>query len=271
MKKLAVSMFVSLFLALGPGCGGDAKKDDKQAAAKKKDAKKADAKKADAKKADAKKGDDKAAPPPPPIVTFVSHKVADYGKWKGAFDAHLDDRKGSGAVAEVVYQSVDDPNHVYVVVPGTDVEKAKGFVGSEDLKKAMADAGVQGKPEVYLFKPVVDIAHEPPKGSKPAVNVFVLHKVADFGKWKEAFAAGADQRKEAGVIGLRVGQLLDDPNMVGVHGMGTDLEKVKAMLASEDMKKSMAEAGVEGEPKVYVAGPAVHEKMYGGPAGAPAK
>jgi hypothetical protein len=269
MKKIAVTAVVSLFLALGPACdGGDKKADGETAGAKKGDKETGDAAKDEAKdeaKPDEAKPDDKAAGPAPALITVVHHKVADYAKWKEAFDAHADARKAGGALAESVYQNADDPNDVFVVVPGGDVEKAKGMMASEDLKKAMMESGVQGEPEVWMFKPAGE--NPAPEGTEATVHVLVIHKVADFAKWKEGFDADAENRKNSGIVGHYIGQGLDDPNTVGVHLLATDAEKVKAMAGSEELKKAMADAGVQGEPQIWFTKKS-HEKVLASADGA---
>ena len=81
---------------------------------------------------------------------FMKHRVADYGKWKAVFDEHEALRRAGGVTAHSVQRQPDDPNVVIVALRVSDMNKAKQFAGSGDLKAAMARAGVQGAPEIWL-------------------------------------------------------------------------------------------------------------------------
>jgi hypothetical protein len=55
-----------------------------------------------------------------------------------------------------VYQTVDDPNDVVILLDMADVGKAKAFANSEDLKAAMQRAGVIDAPTLHLLEgPIV--------------------------------------------------------------------------------------------------------------------
>ena len=43
-------------------------------------------------------------------LTLVRHKVADYGKWKEAFDAHSATRKASGSKGGRLFRNANDEN-----------------------------------------------------------------------------------------------------------------------------------------------------------------
>ena len=81
---------------------------------------------------------------------FMKHRVADYAKWKAVFDEHETTRRAGGVMAHSVQRQPDDPNVVIVALRVSDMNKAKQFAGSDDLKEAMARAGVQGTPEIWF-------------------------------------------------------------------------------------------------------------------------
>ena len=87
---------------------------------------------------------------------FMKHRVADYGKWKAVFDEHEALRRAGGVTAHSVQRQPDDPNVVIVALRVSDINKAKQFAGSDDLKAAMARAGVQGPPEIWFADEVED-------------------------------------------------------------------------------------------------------------------
>jgi hypothetical protein len=83
---------------------------------------------------------------------LVRHKVADFAKWKAAYDAHGSARQNAGLKEEHLLRNVDDPNEVILLFSAEDLEKAKAFSASDDLRQAMQKAGVTDKPDVYFLK-----------------------------------------------------------------------------------------------------------------------
>jgi phage terminase Nu1 subunit (DNA packaging protein) len=86
------------------------------------------------------------------IHVIVRHKVADYDRWKEAFDNHLSARKAAGEVASKVLQSVDDLREVTILLDWDSLERARRFAGSDDLKQVMQRAGVVGEPDVRFLQ-----------------------------------------------------------------------------------------------------------------------
>jgi uncharacterized protein YeaO (DUF488 family) len=83
---------------------------------------------------------------------LIRHKVADFAKWKPAYDAHLSARQKAGLKEEHLLRNADDPNEVVLLFSVEDVDKAKAFAASDDLRQAMENAGVSDKPDVYFLQ-----------------------------------------------------------------------------------------------------------------------
>jgi heme-degrading monooxygenase HmoA len=82
---------------------------------------------------------------------LVRHKVADYAKWKPVFDEHGATRQASGSKGGLVLRSADDPTEVILLLEWDDLEKARQFAGSADLREAMQRAGVSDHPDLYFL------------------------------------------------------------------------------------------------------------------------
>jgi hypothetical protein len=82
---------------------------------------------------------------------FVRHKVADYKVWRVGFDAHLAERQRAGLTDLHVYSTQDDPNDVVMMFTVLDMERAKAYTQSDDLKQSMHQFGVIGKPEAVFL------------------------------------------------------------------------------------------------------------------------
>ena len=86
------------------------------------------------------------------VHMMIRHKVADYSRWKESFDEHLNLRKAAGETEARVMISVDDPREVTLFFDWDSLDRARRFVGSEDLKQAMQKAGVVGDPDVRFLE-----------------------------------------------------------------------------------------------------------------------
>ncbi len=82
---------------------------------------------------------------------LVRHKVKDFDVWKKLFDADAGNRQASGSKGAVVLRALDDPNMVYILFEMEDMDRAKAFFQSDQLKKTMENAGVVGEPHVHYL------------------------------------------------------------------------------------------------------------------------
>jgi quinol monooxygenase YgiN len=90
---------------------------------------------------------------------IVRHKVADYAAWKRVYDEFEWFRKAGGITAASVHRDADEPNTFVVVHQFKDVNAAREFVESDDLRAAMARAGVQGPPEIWLVEDIERVVY----------------------------------------------------------------------------------------------------------------
>ena len=82
-------------------------------------------------------------------IYCVNHRVRDFTEWKKTYDKHQPWIRQQGVKDHFVLQSPDDPNHVVVIGEGS-VEDLQALFSSDDLKGAMAEAGVDGVPDIFI-------------------------------------------------------------------------------------------------------------------------
>ena len=87
------------------------------------------------------------------IRMFVRHDVADYEKWRKAYDDFDAERSGMGVVGHAVYRSVVDGNNVTATHDFESLDKAKAFIESPRLREAMEAAGVTSQPDAWFTNP----------------------------------------------------------------------------------------------------------------------
>jgi G:T-mismatch repair DNA endonuclease (very short patch repair protein) len=82
---------------------------------------------------------------------IVFHQVADYERWRAAYDAFDAERRELGITGHAVNTRIDDANAVIVYHQADSVETLRAFMSSDALKSRMAEAGVTGAPEVTFW------------------------------------------------------------------------------------------------------------------------
>ena len=90
---------------------------------------------------------------------IVRHRVANFEAWKKVFDGMVSIRKAHGWQSAIVYRDAADPNMVTVVNRVKDLDGAKRYGASPELREGMQKAGVQGPPEVFFVDEAEDRAY----------------------------------------------------------------------------------------------------------------
>jgi len=95
------------------------------------------------------------------VHVLVRHKVTDFNRWKESFDSHLNARMHAGELGFRLFQSVDDPRDVTLLLDWDSLEHARRFITSEELRSRMQQAGVMGSPDVHYVDDtrVLDVVH----------------------------------------------------------------------------------------------------------------
>ena len=84
---------------------------------------------------------------------IVKYKVADYARWKPIFDADGANRQAGGSKGGQLFRSADDPNEV-VMLFEWDLEQARQYSQSEELRAKMQEAGALGPPDFYFLEEI---------------------------------------------------------------------------------------------------------------------
>ena len=88
------------------------------------------------------------------VHVLIRHKVADFPRWKTAFDSHVLERRRGGEISCRLFHSVDDLNDITLLVEWESADAARKFMMSADLRQRMQEAGVQDTPEVRYLEDV---------------------------------------------------------------------------------------------------------------------
>ena len=85
---------------------------------------------------------------------LIRHKVQDYPAWKAVFDEHESTRRANGSQGGWLFRDADDPLEVLLLLEWDDLERARLFVDSDDLREAMAWEAVTDRPDIWFLEDV---------------------------------------------------------------------------------------------------------------------
>jgi hypothetical protein len=84
------------------------------------------------------------------------------------------------------------------------------------------------------------------------VRLFVRHNVADYAAWRQVYDDFDEARKPMGVKDDAVFQSVDNPNDVTVWHDFDSADEARAFTASDELRNASQQAGVQGEPQIWV-------------------
>lgn len=183
----------------------------------------------------------------PQNVVIIKHRVANFAKWKAAYESHDSTRLAYGLHNYIISRGLKDSNMVMVALKMDDTAKAKQFGSMSDLKTAMHKGGVLGAP-VILF---LDVQMLDTSSNATTTRVIVTHKVKDWDAWKKTFDSHKQARVDAGLTDRAVSYSVGDTHTVTIVFAINDMTKAEAFMGSKDLKDKMQEAGVVGPPDIF--------------------
>ncbi|MCD6033553.1 MAG: hypothetical protein K0S78_5739 [Thermomicrobiales bacterium] len=84
---------------------------------------------------------------------LIRHTVQDYSDWKAVFDEQEDLRRANGSQGGRLFRSTES-GEVLVLLEWDDLERARLFADSDDLREAMTRAGVTDRPDIWFLEDV---------------------------------------------------------------------------------------------------------------------
>jgi heme-degrading monooxygenase HmoA len=83
---------------------------------------------------------------------LVRHNVQDYEAWKSVFDSVSDLRRRNGERSYQILRGENGSDSLVALFEWDNLDNARRFASSAELKEAMQRAGVVGKPEVLFLE-----------------------------------------------------------------------------------------------------------------------
>jgi hypothetical protein len=82
---------------------------------------------------------------------LIRHKVRDFKTWKAGYDTHYPKRVEAGLTEKYLLQSADYLNEVVLLFEVEDINRAKAFAASSELRERMQELGVIDKPDISFL------------------------------------------------------------------------------------------------------------------------
>ena len=83
---------------------------------------------------------------------FVRHSVKDFDAWKSVFDSVSDLRKKNGEMSYQILRQDNGASSIFALFEWDNLDNARQYATSAELKAAMERAGVTGKPEIFFLE-----------------------------------------------------------------------------------------------------------------------
>lgn len=184
--------------------------------------------------------------PLPPAAVIAQFSVADFDAWKETFDSVEQVRRDAGIGGHHINRAEDDPNQLGIYMAVNDIDKARAFTESDQLKQIMRDAGVTSPPTFMWMTPVrEDIVWD-----RELPAMIITHGVADFDSWLEGYDRAGELQRSKGIVGQAANRSTDDPSVAIVYHQAESFDDLREFLADADLAVAMKEAGVTSEPEV---------------------
>jgi hypothetical protein len=184
----------------------------------------------------------------PQNMVIVTHKVSNYAKWKINYDAHDSARLANGVHSYVIGRSLQDSNMILVALKVDDTAKAKAFIKSPGLKKAMQKGGVVGSPKISL----ITATWQDTAVIDSRIRSMTMFTVKDWDAWQKGFEEGKQERTDNGISERVISHSLEDNKKVTLVTALVDTTKAFAYFKSDALKKRRAASGVTSEPVRFV-------------------
>jgi heme-degrading monooxygenase HmoA len=82
---------------------------------------------------------------------LIRHHVADFATWKAVFDDDELTRRANGSQGGRLFHDAADPNEILLLLEWDDLDRARLFADSDDLREAMSRGGVTDQPDIWFL------------------------------------------------------------------------------------------------------------------------
>jgi len=82
---------------------------------------------------------------------LIRHKVTDYATWQSVFDEQEATRRAYGCQLGRLFRNISDPNEIVILLEWDNLERARLFAQSDDLRDELKRAEVADEPDLWFL------------------------------------------------------------------------------------------------------------------------
>jgi heme-degrading monooxygenase HmoA len=83
---------------------------------------------------------------------LIRHKVNDFETWKPVFDELDANRRAHGCQGSWIFRNDDNPSETLILLRWDDLDRARLYVQSDDLRDALNRGGVAEEPDFWFLE-----------------------------------------------------------------------------------------------------------------------
>jgi quinol monooxygenase YgiN len=82
---------------------------------------------------------------------LIRHKVTDIARWRPVFDGLEGTLHAHGCLGSQLFLNADNPKETLILLTWDDLERARLYAQSDDLREAMRQSGVADEPDLWFL------------------------------------------------------------------------------------------------------------------------
>jgi len=142
-------------------------------------------------------------------------------------------------------RDANDPNMVIVGNAVLDLNQARSYIQSEQIKEDMQKSGAETNPETRFIY-CLDETDDNTGNNKIMI---LTHTVKNYDVWRKKFFASERERIQSGLRYIAIVHTIDHPEEISLVFSCSDFKTAKEFVESKYLKNAMADAGISSEPK----------------------
>lgn len=85
---------------------------------------------------------------------LIRHKVSDFATWQRIFDDNDATRRAHGCLGGRIFRNDDNPNETLTLLAWDDLDRARLFAQSDDLRETMTRSGMADEPDLWFLEEI---------------------------------------------------------------------------------------------------------------------
>jgi quinol monooxygenase YgiN len=88
------------------------------------------------------------------VQMLIRYPVSDYQQWRNVYESTVQHHQKLGVKPLHLFTDIENPNTVTLIFEAKDLECAKNYNASPELREAREKAGLLSKPEIHFLSSI---------------------------------------------------------------------------------------------------------------------